>query len=70
MSCVGFIFTLNPNLIKNSGAEMSLLEKCHHNIVYGKIDFKIPIPPPYIREVYDYKNARAESIQRSISIID
>ena len=34
------------------------------------MDFKILIPPPYIREVYDYKSARAESIQRSISIID
>ena len=49
---------------------MSLLEKCHHNIVYGKLDFKILIPPPYIREVYDYKSASAESIQRFISIID
>ena len=49
---------------------MSLFEKFHHNIVYGEIDFKIPIPPPYMREVWDYKNASAKSIQRSISSID
>ena len=49
---------------------MSLFEKCHHNIVYGKIDFKIPIPPTYMREVWDYKTASAESIQRSVSSID
>ena len=64
------IFTSNPNLINSSGVEMSLFEKCHHNIAHGKIDFKIPIPPPYMREVLDYKNASAERIQRAISSID
>ena len=49
---------------------MSLFEKCHHNIAHGKIDFKISIPPPYMREVLDYKNASAERIQCSISSID
>ena len=33
-------------------------------------DFKIPILPPYMRDVSDYKNASAESIQRSASSID
>ena len=47
---------------------MSLFEKCHHNIVCGKIDFKIPIPPPYIKE--NCKNASSECIQRSVSSID
>ena len=49
---------------------MSLFEKCHHNIVYSKLDFKIPILPSYMREVWDYKTASAESIQRSFSSID
>ena len=70
LSCIDLIFTSNPNLINSSGVEMSLFEKCRHNIVYGKIDFKISIPPPYTREVWVYKNASAESIQRSISSID
>ena len=64
------IFISNPNLINSSGSEMSLFEKCHHNIMYGKIDFKILIPPPYMREVWDYKNASAECIQCSVSSID
>ena len=38
--------------------------------MYGKIDIKIPIPLPYMREVWDYKNASAESIQHSVSSID
>ena len=70
LSCIDLIFTSNPNSINSSGVEMSLFEKCHHDIVYSKIDFKIPIPPPSMRKVWDYKNASAESIQRSISSID
>ena len=48
---------------------MSLFENCHHNIAYGKTDFKIPILPPYMREVWDYKNDGAESIQRSFLVL-
>ena len=70
LSCIELIFTSNPNLINSSGVEMSLFEKYHHNIVYGKIDFQIAILPLYMREVWNYKNACAESIQRSISSID
>ena len=70
LSCIDLIFTSNPNLINSSGVEMSLFEKCHHNIVYGKIDFKIPILTPYMREIWDYKNASTESIQRSVSSTD
>ena len=68
--CHDLIFTSNPNLISSSGVEMSLFEKCYHKIAYGKVDFKIPIPPPYIREGWDYKNASAESIKRAVSSID
>ena len=60
----------HTHLINSSGIEMSLFEKCHHNIVYGKIDFKIPILTPYMREIWDYKNASTESIQRSVSSTD
>ena len=68
--CIDLIFTSNPNLINSSGVEMSLFEKFHHNIVYGKIDFKNPIPPPYLWEVWDYENAITESVQCSVSSID
>ena len=70
LSCIDLIFTSNPNLINSSVVEMSLFEKCHHNIVCGKTDFKIPIPPPYMREVWDYKNATVESVKRFVSGID
>ena len=51
LSCIDLMFTSNSNLINRYGVETSLFQKCRHNIVYGKIDFKIPIAPPYMREV-------------------
>ena len=69
-SCIDLIFTSNPSFISASGVELSLYEKCHHTLIYGKINFNVPLPPPYIREVWDYKNAEAENIQQSVSGID
>ena len=69
-SCLDLIFTTNPSFISASGVELSLYEKCHHNLVYGKINFNVPLPPPYIREVWDYKNAKVENIEQSVSGID
>ena len=37
------------------------------NLIFGKIDAKIPVPPAYSGEVWGYKNANAEGIQQSIS---
>ena len=69
-SCIDLIFTSNPSFISASGGELSLYEKCHHNLIYGKINFNVPLPPQYIGEVWDYKNAQVENIQESVSGID
>ena len=59
-SCIDLIFSSNVNL------EQSLYETCHHNIIYGTTNFNIPLPPPYFREIWDYKNANTECIQKLI----
>ena len=46
------------------------MHQCHHNLIYGKINYYVPLPPPYIREVWDYRNAKVENIQQSVSGID
>ena len=69
-SCRNLVFTSTPSFISASGVELSLYEKCHRNLIFRKINFNIPFPPPYIREVWDYKNAKVENIQQSISGID
>ena len=52
-SSIDLIFTSNPSFLSASGVELSLYEKCHQNLIYGKINFNVPLPPPYICEVWD-----------------
>ena len=49
------------------GIEQSVYNKRHHNIIYGKLNFYIPLPPPYYRKLWDYKKVNTEDIQRAIS---
>ena len=69
-SCIDLIFISNPSIISALGVELSLYEKCHHNLIYGKINFTVPLPPPHILEVWNYKNAEVEKIQQSVSGIN
>ena len=58
------------SFIRNYGTEQSIYEKCRHSITYRTLDFNVPLPPPYYREIWDYKNADTESIQKAISNFD
>ena len=49
---------------------MSIYERCHHNIIYGTLNFDIPLPPPYYRDVRYYKHANTGNIQKAISKFD
>ena len=69
-SCIDLIFSSNPSLTKNWGIEHSIYDKCHHNIIYGTLNFKVPLPPPYYREIWDYKKANIQNIQKAISMFD
>ena len=48
------------HVICNSGVELSLFDTCHHNLIFGKLKFMIPLPPTYKRHVWDYKKANAK----------
>ena len=54
MSCIDLIFCTNQNLISKYSVNTSIFDKCHHNIINGKIDIRVPLPPKYVREVWDY----------------
>ena len=56
--------------MKNCEVEQSLYETCHHNIIYRTLNFNVPLPPPYFREIWDYKNANIKCIQKSIYNFD
>ena len=57
MSCIDLIFCTNQNVISNYGVDVSMFKKCHHNIIHGKTDICVPLPPVYVREVWDYNKA-------------
>ena len=46
-SCIDLIFSNQPNVITDSGVHPTLHSKCHHQIIYSKLNLKIEKPPPY-----------------------
>ena len=69
-SCIDLIFINQPNIVMDSGVHLSLNEKCHHQIIYSKLNLRIEYPPPYIRKISDYNRSETDSINRSIEIFD
>ena len=47
MSCIDLIFCINQSVISNHGVDVSIFDKCH-NIIYGKINIRVPLPPTYV----------------------
>ena len=69
-SCIDLLFTTYNKFLCNVGVEQTIYNKCNHNIIYGLLNLNIPLPPPYYREVWDYKNTDAVCIQREISLVN
>ena len=66
-SCIDLIFTIQPNLVTESGVHSSLHANCHHHITFAKFILKIHYPPPYEREVCHYQKANVVQIRQAIS---
>ena len=67
ISCIDLIFCTNTNVISEHRVNVSIFEKCDHNIIFGKIDIHVPLPPPYVCKLWDYSKANAENIKKAIS---
>ena len=65
-SCTDLIFCKNLNLFSNYGVDLSLFEKCHHNIIFGKINVRILLPPSYVRQVWDYSSGNTNNVQKAV----
>ena len=65
-SCIDLIITDQPNLILDSGTRPSLDPYCHHQIIYGKINFRIPPPPPFERKIWHFNRANSAASKRSV----
>ena len=69
-SCINHPGFFKYQFCKKLWKWLLIYEKCHQNIIYGTLNFDIPLPPPYYRDVWDYKHANTESIQKTISTFD
>ena len=69
-SCIYLIFCNNLNLPPNYGVDLSLFEKCHHNIIFDKISIRILLPPSYVCKVWDYSRADTKNIQKAVRNFD
>ena len=65
-SCIDLIITDQLNLILDSGTRPSLDSFCHHQIIYGKINFRIPPPPPFERKIWHFNRANTAAIKKSM----
>ena len=44
-SCTDLIFASNTTYL-TAGVQQSIYDKCDHNIIFGKVNFDIPLPLP------------------------
>ena len=56
----------NENVISKYAVDASLFDKCHPNIIYSKINIRVPLPLVFTREVWNYTNADVQNIQKVI----
>ena len=52
--CVGLIFSSNACYL-TTGIEQSIHNKYHHNMIYGKLNCDISVPPTYYRKMWEYR---------------
>ena len=67
MSCIDLIFCTNLNLISKHSVDVWTFDKCHHDIIYGKINNGVNLPPIYVREVWNYRRTNVENSKKAIS---
>ena len=66
-SCIDLILTDQPNLVLENGVRGSLDMTVKHQIIFCKINFKIPPLPKYVRKIWHFNRANADLIERAIS---
>ena len=65
-SCVDLLFTSQPNLVTNSGVHSSVHPNCHHQIVFVKLNLYTVYSPPYLQEIWHYREANTRLIRHAI----
>ena len=61
------VITDQPNLILDSGNCALLDPYCHHQIIYCKVNFRIPPSPPLDRKIWHFNRANSAAIKISMT---
>ena len=69
-SCIDLIFSSSEALIMDSGVLPSLYPRCHHQVPFVKVNFKIKFPPAYQRKIWDFSRADPRVIKRAVDGLD
>ena len=67
-SCIDLIITDQPNIVLNSGVRPSIDPTVKHQIIFCKINFKIPPLPKFHRKIWHFNRARTDLIMRAIAL--
>ena len=60
---ITWVFSGNSqSLFSKFVVDHSLFYKCHQNIIFGKVRIRVPLPPKYIYEVWEYKENKCRNI--------
>ena len=54
----------------DAGVHSSLHSKCHHQVIYAKLNLQIEYAPPYTREICDYGKSQFDLINKAIENFD
>ena len=65
-TCIDLIFTSQRCAFVDSGTLPSPDPACKHQIIYGKLNYSVPCPPPYKRKLWDYNLADIHEIRRHL----
>ena len=65
-TCIDLVITDQPNRILDSGTRASLDPYCHHQIIFCKVNFRIPPVPSLDRKIWHFNRANLAAIKRSM----
>ena len=68
-TCIDLILTNQPFLFVDSGVIHSPDSLLKHQIIFGKLNFNVPCPPPYKRKIWDFTLAHTLAIKCQMSAV-
>ena len=69
-SCIDLIFTAETNFVTESGVVPALFPRCHHQLIFPKVNFTTFFPPAYGWRIWHYSRANINAIRQAVNSVD